>query len=278
MELKVLGSVSPYPKGDKNGVSNLIVDGDYKILLDCGPGSTRLLNMETDLNNLIVIISHLHKEQYSDLLALGTASYACHNLGYLKDKVKVYIPRGDMRENPETYYYKDYGEHKVTFNNLEDYDYLMNFGKENYLEFIPYSDVEKLSIGNMRVQFKLNKHNLRTYATKVTLINSSDSLVYSADTGFNGNNLTDFAKNTDLLICESTFLRGQFKNNDNNLYAYEAGLIAKEANVKELLLTHFWPDTDKQKYVDETKEIFKNVHAAEEGKVYKIGGKNGSNI
>jgi ribonuclease BN (tRNA processing enzyme) len=50
-------------------------------------------------------------------------------------------------------------------------------------------------------------------------------------------------------------------------------LIAKEAGVKKLLLTHFWPEIDKQKYVDEAKDIFENVHAAEEGKVYKIGGK-----
>lgn len=273
MELKVLGSVSPYSKGDKNGVSNLIIEGDYKILLDCGPGSTRLLNMEQDLNNLIVIISHLHKDHYADLLALGYASYVYHNLGYLKEKVKVFIPKGDRKENPETYYYKDYGEHKVTFSNLEDYDYLMNFGKENYLEFIPYSDEEKVSFGNMRVQFKLNKHNLRTYAAKITLINNSASLVYSADTGFNGNNLSEFAKNADLFVCESTFLKGQNKNGDNHLYAYEAGLIAKEAGVKKLILTHFWPEIDKQKYVDEAKYIFKNAHVAEEGKVYKIGGK-----
>lgn len=273
MELKVLGSVSPYSKGDKNGVSNLIIDGDYKILLDCGPGSTRLLNMEQDLNNLIVIISHLHKDHYADLLALGYASYVYHNLGYLKEKVKVFIPKGDRKENPETYYYKDYGEHKVTFSNLEDYDYLMNFGKENYLEFIPYSDEEKLSFGNMKVQFKLNKHNLRTNAAKITLINNSASLVYSADTGFNGNNLSEFANNADLFVCESTFLKGQNKNGDNHLYAYEAGLIAKEAGVKKLILTHFWPEIDKQKYVDEAEDIFRNAHAAEEGKVYKIGGK-----
>ena len=38
---------------------------------------------------------------------------------------------------------------------------------------------------------------------------------------------------------------------DNHLYAYEAGMIAEKANVKELLLTHFYPEIDKQKYVDE---------------------------
>lgn len=273
MELKVLGSVSPYPKDNKNGVANLVIDGDYKILLDCGTGSTRLLNMEKDLNNLSIIISHLHKDHYADLLALSYSSYVNHNLGYLKDKVKVYIPSGDKRENPEKYYYEDYGKHEVTFDKLEDYDYLISFREESYLEFIPYSNYDKIECGNMRVEFALNPHNLKTYSAKVTTINNNHSLVYSGDTGFENNKLVDFAQDADLLICESTYLKGQFKNGDNHLYAYEAGLIAEKANVKELLLTHFYPEIDKQKYVDEALENFKNVNAAEEGKIYKIGGK-----
>ena len=95
MEIKTLGSVSPYPKDDKNGVSYLIRSGNNKILLDCGPGSSRLLNMKEDLNNLIIIISHLHKDHYSDLLAIGYASYVYKNLGYLKNKIKVYVPCDD---------------------------------------------------------------------------------------------------------------------------------------------------------------------------------------
>ena len=70
MELKVLGSVSPYPHNGKYGVANLIEEDGYKILLDVGPGSTSLLNMKEDLNNLIIVISHLHKDHYADLLPL----------------------------------------------------------------------------------------------------------------------------------------------------------------------------------------------------------------
>lgn len=275
MELKVLGSVSPYPKDNKNGVANLVIDGKHKILLDCGTGSTRLLDMQKDLNNLTIIISHLHKDHYSDLLALSYASYVNHNLGYLKDKIKVYIPSGDKRKNPHSYYYNDGwgGEKTVKIDNLEDYDYLMSFGDESYLDFIPYNGYDKIECGDMKVEFSLNPHNLKTYSAKVTNINDSSSLVYSGDTGFKDNKLVDFAKNADLLICESTYLKGQFKNGDNHLYAYEAGLIAKKANVKELLLTHFYPELDKQKYVDEALEYFNDLKAAEEGKVYKIGGK-----
>ena len=40
----------------------------------------------------------------------------------------------------------------------------------------------------------------------------------------------------------------------------------QKANVKKLLLTHFWPEIDKDEYVNEAKEIFENTEAAVEGK------------
>lgn len=80
------------------------------------------------------------------------------------------------------------------------------------------------------------------------------------------NDLKIFAKDADLLICESTFLKNQTKSADSHLFTYEAANIARKANVNELLLTHFWLDADKSEYVDEAKEIFENTSFAEEEK------------
>ncbi len=111
MILKILGSVSPYPKENKNCTGYLIYDKDtnQKILLDCGNGITRLMNFPNDLENLTVIISHLHKDHYADLSAIAYASYVYHNLGLLNTEVKVFIPSDK---------------------NLKDYDYLMHYGKK----------------------------------------------------------------------------------------------------------------------------------------------------
>ena len=73
-------------------------------------------------------------------------------------------------------------------------------------------------------------------------------------------------KDADLLICESTYLKGQTKTSDNHLYAFEAGKIARDANAKKLLLTHFWPEIDRDLYVNEAKEFFGNTEASIEGK------------
>ena len=91
-------------------------------------------------------------------------------------------------------------------------------------------------------------------------------IVYSSDTGYKNNTLESFSKNANLLICESTFLRGQMRIEDYHLYAHEAALIAKQSDVDKLLLTHFWPTIPKEQYVEEAKEFFQNTEAAIEGK------------
>lgn len=260
-----LGTVSPYCKGDKNCPGFLIRCGDKKILLDCGEGISRLLDMSFDLNNLIIILSHLHKGHYSGLGSIGYASYLYKNFGYLHERIKVYIPESDQISI--TCYETDedgWGWSKTEKRNLMDFDYLMNFGEEHYLQFIPYNYHKEIEHGNLKVRFKRNPHSLITHSIKIE--NEHGTIVYSGDTGYSENCLTTFAKNVDLFICEATFLKGQSKVADHHLFAEEAALIAKEAGVQQLMLTHFWPEIDKQKYVEEASKIFPNTIAAEEGK------------
>lgn len=238
-----LGTVSPHPCGNKNGPGFLIEYKNQKILLDCGEGISRLMNFPIDLNNLTIIISHLHVDHYSGLGGIRYASYVYKNLGYLNKKIKVYLPL-DV--------------------NTIDYHYLISFTEKSYLEFIPYNSKTKIEKDNIKINFKTNPHELKTYSAKIKI--DDLTIVYSADTGYKDNTLTEFSKNADLLICESSFLKEQNKKEDFHLYACEAGKIAKGANVKKLLLTHFWPTIDSINYVNEAKEFFKNTEAAEEGK------------
>lgn len=260
-----LGTVSPYCKGDKNCPGFFIEFDNSKILLDCGSGITRLLNFPNDLNNLIIIISHLHKDHYLELGSIGYASYVYKNLGYLNKKIDVYIPDGDYVKVNEGYI-DDTGwscSKKVT-KPIADLEYLNNFGEEHYLNFIKYDFCNNIKHGNMNITFRKNLHNINTYSIKIQI--NDKIIVYSADTGYQGNRLEEFAKNADIFICESTFLRGQTRLGNNHLYAHEAATIAKNANVKQLVLTHFWPEIEKQNYVNEAKDVFENTIAAEEGK------------
>lgn len=263
--VKPLGTVSTYCYEDKNCPGFLVKYGSNKILLDCGNGISRQLRIPDDLNNLAIIISHLHPDHYGELLSIAQTSYVLNNIGLLKNKIKVYIPKGDVVYKRE-FYRDDYGwDHDEQVpHRIIDFDYLLNLEKESYFEFIPYDHEDKLSVGDLEITFAKNPHPLITYSTK--LETEGIKIVYSSDTGYKDNCLEDFAKNSNLLICESTFLNGQIKKGDNHLFAYEAAKIAKAANVDRLLLTHFWPSIDKQNYVDEAREIFLNTEAAQEGK------------
>lgn len=239
-----LGTVSPYPKDNLNCPGFMVQNNGKKILLDCGSGIIKSLKIPDDLNNLIIIISHLHNDHFLDLGVLAYTSYVYNKLGKLKEKIKVFIPEK---------------EEKAAF----AYEYLKNMD-ESYLDISSYNDNTKFSYGNMDISFLLNPHNIKTYSAKIVCNNKV--LVYSSDTGYEFDHLDIFAQNADLLICESTFLNDQKGDNNYHLSAFEAGMIAMAADVKQLMLTHFFPEINKQEYVNEAKKMFENVVAAEEGK------------
>lgn len=273
MLVKICGTVSPHCYNNKNCPGFLIQEGKSKILLDCGNGIISEMNMDEDLNNLIVIISHLHKDHYGDILSLAYITYVYHNLGLLDKKVKVFIPKPNLTTIDATYI-NLYGDKvtKATESTVNDYNFLTNLGIEQYLEFETYDENTILNIDNLKITFARNPHQVNTYSTKVT--SPSANIVYSSDTGFKGNILEEFAKNTDLLICESSFLEGQVRKSDNHLYASEAGLIAQKAKPSTLLLTHFWPSIPKENYLEEAKNIYPNTDVAEEGKVLRLERRN----
>ena len=260
-----LGTVSTFCYKDKCCPGFLVECGDRKIMLDCGNGISKYLDLPNDFNNLTIIISHLHSDHYAELLSLAQTSLVFKRLGYISERIKVYIPEGGKVEGREYYTDNDGWPRTYTVDkNLIDYDYLINLERDSYLEFIPYKSDNKITYDQLEISFSKNPHQLITHSIK--LVSDNIKLVYSSDTGYKGSTLEKFAKDSNLLICESTFLRGQLKLEDYHLYASEAGKIASVANVEKLLLTHFWPTIDKELYVTEAKEYFSNTEAAVEGK------------
>ena len=243
MIITPLGTVSPYCKKRKKCPGFMINEGQTKLLLDCGNGISSQLKFPDDLQNLTIVISHLHKDHYGDLSCLAYASFVYKNLGKLHNKIKVYIPNDK---------------------NSCDFAFLKNYAKESFLEFLVYNSNDIIKVDNLVISFKRNPHPILTNSIKVT--NSYKTIVYSSDTGFLNNTLIEFSANCDLLICESSFLKEQSKNNPNHLCAEEAASIAKEAKVQKLVLTHFWPEINPKEYINEAKKIFKNTFAAKENK------------
>lgn len=254
-----LGTVSPYAKDDKNCPGFLIEYKNNKYLLDCGNGITRLLNFPDDLINLKIFISHLHPDHFGDLTSIAHSLLVYKNLGYISDNVDIYIPKSNIGG----YAYCNYDLFRNT--NIKpsiEYEYIKKFEETCPINIIGYNNINYKN-DDLTIKSLLVPHQISTYAFRINT--DEGSIVYSADTGTN-NKLREFAKDCDLFICESTFLKGQTRLSDNHLYAYEAAMIARDANVNKLLLTHFWPELDKNLYLKEAKEIFENTSVAEEGK------------
>ena len=230
-----LGSVSPYCKGDKNCPGFLIKYGKVNILLDCGNGISRYLELPNALDNLYVFISHLHLDHYGDLGTIEYASYVYNKLGLLNKKVKIYTPKVNIMHN-----------------------------KFNYCDYYIYNGNSFVKLSDLVVTFHNNdSHDIESYMIKVET--SNYKIVYTSDIGNkNIDDVINYSKYCDLLICDSSLLIGQ--NNNNHLHAYEAGLIARDANVKKLMITHFWPEIEKERYLEEARCYFKNTIVAEENK------------
>lgn len=257
-----LGTVSPYSKNGKNCPGFLIEYGNNKIMLDCGNGCTGILDFPNDLNNLKVFISHLHPDHYGDLLSLMQAVFVYKKHGLINNDIEIYIPDNDTISRCIDSNIDDFPFFKTSYEHIIDYKFLMQLANKYPVIFNGYSHINK-KYNDIKIETIKVPHQVCTYAFKITT--PAGIVVYSADTG-TSNNLREFAKNCDLFICESTFLKGQYRLEDAHLFAWEAASIAKDANVKKLLLTHFWPEIDKMEYLKEASEIFTNTSVAEEGK------------
>lgn len=249
MKVKVLGTQSPYATENHNCPGFLISEGEDKVMLDCGSGSHRLLNLPEDLKNLHVFISHFHREHYTDLYNLMYASYVFRRQRRLRYPISVHLPM-----TPSVIADDIYNEE----NEYADYYKILN-------EF--HSGV---SVGNLRVSFGINSHSSESYSFKVE--DGKSTVVYTSDISFASKEMiVNFAKDADLLICESSLLEKYgFPEINPHLTAKQAAIIAKEANVKQLMLTHFWPEEDPENYVAEAKTVFENVVDANEGNIIDV--------
>ena len=77
----------------------------------------------------------------------------------------------------------------------------------------------------------------------------------------------DIAKNARMLLCESTYLEehADLAYSHHHMTASQAAKIAKEANAKELILTHYSARyLNPKDFENEARVIFKNTHAADD--------------
>jgi ribonuclease BN (tRNA processing enzyme) len=239
MRVTILGSGTCVPSLKRSACSLLIEVGTSKLLFDAGPGTMRrLLETDTTIFDIAYIFfSHFHPDHTGELVPLLFATK---------------YPNGRQRKEPLTI---------TAGRGFLDFHSRLKNAYGRWIELAPgllnilELDNETRDCRQFR-EFSIESvpvvHNDESIAYRVTDRNGQ-SAVYSGDTDYS-DNLIELAKDADLLICESA-LPDKFRVK-GHLTPSLAGEIATRANVRKLVLTHFYPECDRADIEQECRKTY----------------------
>jgi len=217
MKLTVLGYYGGYPYDGVGTSAYLVTSGNYQLLLDCGSGALNALEEILDPLQLdAVLLTHYHHDHTADV---GVLQY---------------------------YWQLRQGERKTPilpiYGHTED---PLNFGALTWAGATvgrAYQPDEVNQIGPFDVTFLRTKHPVPAFAVKIVERATGEQLTFSADTAAIPE-LAPFATGSQLLMTDTNFAADK-QGKLWHMTSAQSGLIAKEAHVKRLLLTHLPQDVD----------------------------------
>ncbi|MBC8531009.1 MBL fold metallo-hydrolase [Gehongia tenuis] len=239
MRFTVLGKYGPYPPEDGATSGYLLECADLKILLDCGSGTAARLQRLTALEELdAVVISHLHQDHISDLGVLNYAMQMLTKKGLRQGKLPVYLP----------------GAPADVLAMIEGFDHMRVGVYANRLDFTGLS-----------LTFHPVRHPVPCYA--MLLHGEGRTLFYSGDTAyFEG--LMELVQGANCALMDACFL-GEHPEGPH-LSAHQAAMVARQAGIEQLYLTHMPPYADEAAYRREAGEVFPGAQVVREMESYTV--------
>lgn len=239
MELIILGSGTCVPSQKRASPANFLKIGKTNILVDCGPGTLRQLEKTKhsykDID--LVFITHFHSDHISDLDALVFARK--RDQYYQKVKpIKIIGPKG-MKRFYNTHLTKIIGTTPKFKIDLVEINGILKFK-----DFQVKS--EKMTHTKESIAYKFIEN-------KKTLIITGDCIL--------DKKIINFSKDASVLLADAAY--PEKSKVSVHLSSKEAAILAKEANVKKLVLTHLYP-VKKETRLTEAKKIFKNTVLAKD--------------
>ena len=241
MELIILGTSGGYAAKNDGCASYLLQAGGEYYLIDVGPGALSYLQNYIDYTKInAIFVSHLHADHISDIYTLRFAFYYAQGLNRMKKPIEIMMPGSPI----DTYNYIE--------STIKDELFIKTIG-----------DGDSVRINNMDISFLKVEHPVETYAMRFDT--DEGSFVYTADTSY-FDRLVEFSNGAGLLLADATFIEAdKDKEYTGHMTAKTAAKLAKEAEARQLVLTHIWPENDRLTVLKEAEEIYKNVIIAERG-------------
>lgn len=245
MLIDVLGCDGTYPGPGSATAGFLVRAGDTVLWMDAGVGTLAELTKRIRLSELDAIaVSHSHIDHCADLAIYHhAASYGPEQL----EPITLFAAEGVL-----------------------DRIAAFNSGTVASFDHRRVSNGDATEVGDLKLEFGPANHSTDAVSMRVT--NSSGSLVYTGDTGWD-DRLVDFAGGATVLMSEATLV-GVPDGINGHQSATEAGRLAHRAGVERLVLVHIPPHLDRALAVAEASSEFDGqVDAARPGMTIEVGSK-----
>lgn len=249
MKIIFLGTNGWYssPTGDTPCI--LIDSKDQYIVLDAGNGIYKLDKYITEEKPISLFISHFHLDHTSGLHILNKFD--------VKQGIDVYVGEGRSKD----------------FQTLVNPPFTVGYlpKPENIYNLKTEIRLHELSETPQDIPFKASaiqqKHGYVDHGYRFEI--EGKSIAYTGDCGFT-DQARKLAQDTDVLICECSNRKTAEGDEWGHFDPIEAATLAKEANVKQLILTHFGAHlyttlADRAWAEGEAKKIFPQTTAATDG-------------
>lgn len=288
MQLTFLGTSAMVPTKERNHSAVLVSYGSDGILIDCGEGTQRQMKIAGVKPSKVtkILISHWHGDH-----VLGIPGLIQTLAKNEYDKVlEIYGPKGTkerMKNMFRAFSFEDKIEtkiHEITkkrFFESKDF-FLEALPLEHGIITLGFSFIEKdkrrikvdavrkLGIPDGPLLGKLQSGKSITFKGKkitpgeTTYIVKGKKVTFIADT-VECNNALELAMDSDILVCEATYADDLKEKAAEYLHmtSKQSGLLANQAKVKKLILTHFSQRYKTMEEIeDDAKDVFSNTICA----------------
>ncbi|MBI4154053.1 ribonuclease Z [Candidatus Woesearchaeota archaeon] len=288
--IQFLGTSSMVPTKARNHAGVLLIYQDETILFDCGEGTQRQFRIAGISPTKItkICITHWHGDHVLGLPGLlNTLSANNYN-----KTLQIYGPRGTkdyLKKTVETFASKAeieikaheigegiFAEHKAftleAFPVKHSAPCLAFTFKEKDKRKIDIAVLKKYGLSNNPVIKQLQEGKDITWdgkkisAEEATSTITGKKITYITDTLY-FDQLADFAKHADILISEATYDDTLLEKavQHRHMTSTQAATIAKKAEAKKLVLTHFSQRYKKvDKLLQQAKKTFPKAEAAKD--------------
>lgn len=301
MKLTILGCYAATPRTFTNPTSQLLEIKSHHFLIDCAEGTQVQLRKNkikfTKINH--IFISHLHGDHFFGLVGLvstfmllnRTNDLHIYGPSGIKDIIKLQLKYSDSWPSFGLFF------HELSSKNSE----IIFEDDKVVVKTIPLK--HRIYTNGFHFEEKIGDRKLNAdavfcyeiescYYQKIKsgkdIILENGDVIANADLTFDPEPCKSYAfcsdtvfdtsivahiKNTTVLYHESTFLESEIKKAEKTMHstAIQAAIIAKQAQVGQLILGHFSTRYENiNLFQQEAETVFKNVSLADDGKFFNF--------